>query len=61
MELPYRGSCPYFVSYLSLGQTEEGARGMSVERLELIVAGILVLLVLILLVSSAMACGLPCN
>ena len=33
---------------------------MSVERLGLIVVGMLVLLVLILFVSAATACGWPC-
>ena len=33
---------------------------MSVERLGLIVVGMLVLLVLLLFVDAAMACGLPC-
>jgi hypothetical protein len=34
---------------------------MSVERLGLIVVGMLVLLVLVLVVSAAMACGWPCH
>jgi hypothetical protein len=33
---------------------------MSVERLGLIVVGMLVLLVLVLFVAAAMVCGLPC-
>ena len=33
---------------------------MSVERLGLIVVGILVVLVLVLVVSAAMVCGWPC-
>jgi hypothetical protein len=33
---------------------------MSVERLGLIVVGMLVLLVLILFVAAAMVCGWPC-
>ena len=56
----YRGSDPSFVSYCPKGRLGGGASGMSVERLGLIVVGMLVLLVLVLVVSTAMVCGLPC-
>ena len=55
----YRGSDPSFVSYCPKGRLRGGASSMSVERLGLIVVGILVLLVLVLVVSTAMVCGLP--
>ena len=56
----YRGSDPSFVSYCPKGRLGGGANGMSVERLGLIVVGMLVLLVLVLFVATAMVCGLPC-
>src|SRR5215204_6861108 len=54
------GLRPSFVSYCPKGRLRGGASGMSVERLGLIVVGMLVLLVLILFVSTAMMCRLPC-
>ena len=56
----YRGSDPSFVSYCPKVRLGGGASGMSVERLGLIVVGMLVLLVLLLFVAAAMVCGLPC-
>ena len=50
----YRGSDPSFVSCCPKGSLRGGASGMSVERLGLIVVGMLVLLVLVLFVSTAM-------
>ena len=60
------GLRPFFLypkssSYCPEGSLGGRASGMSVERLGLIVVGMLVLLVLVLVVSAAMACGWPCH
>ncbi len=57
-----RGSGPSFcILCLFKGRLGGGASGMNVERLGLIVVGILVLLTIILFVAAAMVCGLPCQ